>query len=276
MIVPEKRRLYGRRKGRSMGPYKNTLMTTLLPTLRLPLAGASSTDLACNVVTSDRSGAESRPVGKSEAEGLNSQPFISQSLETQPKLLQRQISDQIDRAALGVAPDQPLVLEIGFGAGEHLAGLAQRHPKGLFIGAEIFENGIAALLSTIQRLDISNIRIHDNDARALMDHLAPGIFDHIYLLFPDPWPKSRHVTRRFLCRDTLTVIQNLLKTGGFFTMASDHPEMIDWMIDQMSQHGDGFSGVPVETPPADWVSTRYETKAIREGRACFYMPYQKK
>ncbi|NNE22288.1 MAG: tRNA (guanosine(46)-N7)-methyltransferase TrmB [Rhizobiales bacterium] len=170
-------------------------------------------------------------------------------------------------------------LEIGFGGGEHLAWQASNNPDVGFIGCEPFINGIAKLLSTVEADKLTNVRILDGDARELLVCLDPGTLARIFLLYPDPWPKRRHNKRRFINQSTLAQIHSALKPGGLFRVASDIPDYIRWTLIELRRHG-GFewcAGGPQDwrSRPHDWPATRYEAKAVREGRTPCYLEFRR-
>lgn len=101
-----------------------------------------------------------------------------------------------------------LVLEIGFGYGEHLLMKAQTHPDWNFIGVEPYVNGLSNLFKESTELNLKNIRTYQGNGHHLLHHLSPQCLDEIYLLFPDPWPKKRHNKRRFIQKDTLNLSQS--------------------------------------------------------------------
>ena len=112
-------------------------------------------------------------------------------------------------------------LEIGFGSGEHLLWQAEHHPTIGFIGCEPFINGVSSLLGQIEASGIKTIRIHDGDAREVLDWLPDASLGRVFLLFPDPWPKKRHQKRRLLTAETVGQLARVLKPGGAFRFASD-------------------------------------------------------
>lgn len=170
----------------------------------------------------------------------------------------------------------PRWLEIGFGGGEHLAHQAQLHPGVALTGAEAFLNGVAKLLAEIDERGLRNVRVHYGDARALLEALPDQSMERIYLLYPDPWPKERQKKRRFVSPAALGHFSRVLTDGGLFLFASDIPDYVNWTRDHVAAHG-GFAeeGDPSQ-PFADWTRTRYETKAIREGRAPAYLTFRKR
>ncbi|MBI3418745.1 MAG: tRNA (guanosine(46)-N7)-methyltransferase TrmB [Proteobacteria bacterium] len=167
-------------------------------------------------------------------------------------------------------------LEIGFGSGEHLAAQAKAHPETGFIGCEPFVNGVAGLLSLIDAEKLENIRIHPADARPLLDRLPPASIARAFVLFPDPWPKKRHIGRRFIGPDNLVKLARVLKPGGELRLASDDPTMQAWMQEQMAGSPD-FEPAPglLHTRPAGWPQTRYEEKAVKAGRKPLYFLFRK-
>ena len=111
-----------------------------------------------------------------------------------------------ERKALDLAArfgDRPVWLEVGFGGGEHLVHQAQANPDVAIIGAEPYINGVAMLLGKIRRAGVSNLAVHPGDARDLMDVLPKASIDRAFLLYPDPWPKTRHHRRRFVTPEHL-------------------------------------------------------------------------
>jgi tRNA (guanine-N7-)-methyltransferase len=164
-------------------------------------------------------------------------------------------------------------LEIGFGGGEHLAHQAALFPDVNFIGAEPFRNGVAKLLALIEEKAIGNIHIHDDDVRYLLEKLPRASLSRIYVLYPDPWPKKRHHERRIVNAETLKQFHALLKPDGLFLFASDIDDYIGWTLRECRDHG-GFALERNSTEPFEnWLQTRYEAKAKREGRETRYLTF---
>ena len=135
-------------------------------------------------------------------------------------------------------PVKAVWLEIGFGAGEHLAWQAERHPNIGFLGAEVFINGVASLLRHLEERQLTNVRIFADDVRPLLERLAPSSLGRVFLLFPDPWPKARHYQRRFVQQETLSRLSEILEPGGELRIASDDMGYIAWSLAQIARHPD--------------------------------------
>ena len=169
---------------------------------------------------------------------------------------------------------RPLWLEIGFGGGEHMAHMAQTYPQVALIGAEPFVNGIAMLLGKIRKAGVTNLRLHPGDVRDLFEVLAPGSVEKAFLNYPDPWPKTRHHRRRFVTPDYLAALARVMAAGAEFRVATDIPDYVRQTLDEVPKAGfdlvdEGGAAWP------DWYSTRYEVKALREGRRPHYLTFRR-
>ena len=185
--------------------------------------------------------------------------------------------ERLDLQQLFGAVPSALWLEIGFGAGEHLAAQAAAHPDIAFIGAEVFVNGVASLLDHLRRQAIANVRIFADDARLLLPALPAASLERVFLLFPDPWPKQRHAARRFVCRDTLDRLALLMRPGAELRIASDDPGLIEWTLRQALAHpAFAWPRGDWRSRPSDWVATRYETKALAAGRRPAYFRFRRR
>jgi tRNA (guanine-N7-)-methyltransferase len=168
-------------------------------------------------------------------------------------------------------------LEIGFGGGEHLADQAERHPEIGLIGCEVFENGVARMLGEVDRRRLQNIRLFTDDARLLIDALAPASVGRVFILFPDPWPKQRHHKRRLIAPATLDRLAEIMPEGAELRLATDDPGYLVWMLEHATAHPAfrWLAGRPAdwrERPP-DWPPTRYEAKARIAGRTPVFLRF---
>lgn len=169
-------------------------------------------------------------------------------------------------------------LEIGFGGGEHLAHQASTNRDMAYIGVEPFINGMAKMLGAIDDHTLKNVRLYDDDASRLLDWLPEDSLDQIDLLYPDPWPKKKHWKRRFVNQPNLARFSRVLKPGGLFRFASDIDTYINWTLGHVEQRGD-FTWLAKKAsdwhePWDGWIRTRYEAKAIREGRPPCYLEFR--
>jgi tRNA (guanine-N7-)-methyltransferase len=168
-------------------------------------------------------------------------------------------------------------LEIGFGGGEHLIHRAQESPHIGFIGCEPFVNGMAKAVMEIDRLGLTNIRLHDNDALYLLRRLPPACLDVVDLLYADPWPKRRQRKRRFVNAETVALIARAVKPGGIWRFASDIDDYVGWTLMRVMASPDwnwpAMAASEWLTPYATWPGTRYEAKAFTEGRTPSYLTF---
>jgi tRNA (guanine-N7-)-methyltransferase len=165
-----------------------------------------------------------------------------------------------------------LILEIGFGNGEHLRDLALRNSESIIIGAEPFMNGVAALLSSITREsdnqilpEYENIRIWPDDVRKLFSE-SNLLFNEIWVLHPDPWPKARHEKRRLLNADFLSVLGKHLTPNGQIIIGTDHWEYFDWIVEQTKK-----TALYASFPPLSTIHTRYAEKNMAGTQEPKYM-----
>lgn len=169
-------------------------------------------------------------------------------------------------------------LEIGFGGGEHLVHQARQNPDVGFIGCEPYLNGVAMLLAKIRKAGVENIRVHPGDARDLFDVLPEAALARAFLLYPDPWPKARHHRRRFVTQEHLAPLARALRPGAAFRVATDIPDYVRQTLEEVPRQGFNWQAErPADWRQAwpDWVPTRYELKALREGRVPHYLTFER-
>ena len=173
-----------------------------------------------------------------------------------------------------------LWFEVGFGGGEHMVWLAQKNPDVSIIGCEPYMNGTAKLLRDIEDDDIKNIRIYPDDARHIMEKMDDASLDKAFALFGDPWRKYRHRERRFIGNDNLNRFARILKDGAILRIATDHSIYLQWILRWAPVHPDfeWLDEGPQDwaTRKDDWPETRYERKALREGRKSSYLTFKRK
>ncbi|MFN3144180.1 MAG: tRNA (guanine(46)-N(7))-methyltransferase TrmB [Paracoccaceae bacterium] len=173
---------------------------------------------------------------------------------------------------------RPLWLEIGFGGGEHMVHQAARNPQVGVIGCEPFINGVAMLLGRIREAGVENVRVHPGDARDLFDVLPGGSVAKAFLLYPDPWPKKKHHRRRFVTPDHLEPLARVMAPGAELRVATDIPDYVRQTLLEVPRAGfDWLAEGPGDwrRPWDDWLPTRYERKALREGRVPHYLTFRR-
>ncbi len=174
--------------------------------------------------------------------------------------------------------DRPIWLEIGFGGGEHLVHMAAENPQVGIVGCEPFVNGVAMLLGKIRKAEVSNLAVHPGDVRDLFDVLPDGILQKVFLNYPDPWPKKRHHRRRFVTQEHLAPLFRCMAAGAELRVATDIKDYVRQTLEEVPQAGfEWLAEGPQDwrDPWSDWLSTRYEQKALREGRTPHYLTFRK-
>jgi len=181
---------------------------------------------------------------------------------------------QLDPARLFNPCPKATALEIGFGGGEHLVFQAQASRDTGYIACEVFEPGIARLLTQIDHFALENVRIFPDDARRLIAALAPRCLDRVFILHPDPWPKERHKKRRIVSTETLDGLAAAMRAGAELRLATDDADYALWIAERVGAHP-GFVRTALTERPADWPATRYEEKAARAGRKAQLFLYRR-
>jgi tRNA (guanine-N7-)-methyltransferase len=186
-------------------------------------------------------------------------------------------NDRIDPAGLFGDRPERIWLEIGFGGGEHLVAQAAAHPQVGLIGCEPYVAGVARALSLVQLQELRNVRLFTDDARLLMHALPDACLERIFVLFPDPWPKTRHHKRRIVNPGTAAEFARLLRSGGELRLATDDMGYARAMLLALrarpALRWQARRPQDWRTRPPDWPPTRYEEKALGAARACVYLRF---
>ncbi len=182
-----------------------------------------------------------------------------------------------DPLAAFAQPVEQLWLEVGFGGGEHALDQHRANPGVGYIASEVFENGLCSLLTRLAPEGEEataplppTLRLWNQDARQLLHLLPDASLDRLFLMFPDPWPKARHSKRRFVQPTMLPLLARVLKPGATWRIASDDPTYQAWVTESLQNQTLFTLPEPATTRPAGWPPTRYEQKALREGRQPLY------
>jgi tRNA (guanine-N7-)-methyltransferase len=205
-----------------------------------------------------------RPLQKERLEGML--PRLALPGVTREENPGREVLERLPR---------PLWLEIGFGGGEHLVHQARTYPGVTLLGAEPYVNGIAQFLGKLEAAGVENVQVHPGDARDLLEVLPEGGLERAFLLYPDPWPKARHHRRRFVTPEPLGLLARAMARGAEFRVATDIEDYVRQTLEEVPQAGFELVAGPTGEAWADWTRTRYEAKAVREGRVPHYMTFRR-
>ena len=175
--------------------------------------------------------------------------------------------------------NSPIWLEIGFGGGEHLLSIAKKNSNIGIIGCEPYRNGEAMLLPRLSKANLNKVRVFMDDARILLEVLPDSSITKLFLLFPDPWPKTRHKQRRFINKENLEILKRVLKTDALIYIATDVNDYTKHVL-QIFNNEDNFeweadSASDWRNPWTDWENTRYFSKAKLSGRKTTFMIFRK-
>ena len=160
-----------------------------------------------------------------------------------------------------------IILEIGFGNGENTSFLASKNPNALIIASEVYLSGIGSLLNSITQNSFNNIKIFDDDVRELLLKIQDEIFDEVYIICPDPWPKARHHKRRLIKQDFLKVLAKVLKKDGVVYISTDWEDYAESIQEEIEKTKENFAlkKISNENMPI----TRFQQRAINEGRSIY-------
>jgi tRNA (guanine-N7-)-methyltransferase len=182
-----------------------------------------------------------------------------------------------DATALFTARVKQVWIEIGFGGAEHLVWQARHHPDVGIIGCEPFEEGVVKALTIIEDERLANILVHPDDVRPLLRWLPVASLDRAFILFPDPWPKARHRKRRLVGTPLLDQLARAMKPGAELRLGTDIGDYARTMLAALMRHPHfrwtATTAADWRNRPEDWPQTRYEAKAVREGRRCTYLRF---
>ena len=185
-----------------------------------------------------------------------------------------------DLGTLFPVPVDGVRLEIGFGGGELMIAQATAQPEIGIIGVEPFINGMAKALAAIESGNLKNIRLHFDDAAALIGWLPDASVTRVDLIHPDPWPKRRHWKRRFVQDDMVERIARILRPGGQFRFVTDVADYAAWTLQRLVRSAEfEWTARCADDWRRAWLGftpTRYHAKAAREDRASCFLIFRRR
>ncbi len=217
---------------------------------------------------------ELRSFGRKRGRGLSARQRRLMD-ELLPRVALDLTCDRIEPATHFNRDVRDIWLEIGFGGAEHLIWQAERHPETGFIGCEPFEDGVVKALTAIEEEPLDNVRLHAGDARDVLRLLPDASLGRVFILFPDPWPKRKHVKRRLVSVATLRMLARVMRPGAELRIATDIGDYKRTMLIALQAMPEfrwlAERAADWRFRTDDWPPTRYEQKAVREGRAATYL-----
>ncbi|MCC7226671.1 MAG: tRNA (guanosine(46)-N7)-methyltransferase TrmB [Burkholderiaceae bacterium] len=180
--------------------------------------------------------------------------------------------------AIAFGRTAPVILEIGFGMGETSEQIALARPQDNFLGVEVFEAGVGALLKRIEASSLNNIRIIQHDAVEVLRHMiAPESLAGVHIYFPDPWPKKRHHKRRLIQPPLINLLASRMAPGAYLHCATDWEHYALQMLEVLSAEptlvntSDGFAPRPDYRP-----LTKFEQRGLRLGHGVWDLIFRKR
>lgn len=174
-------------------------------------------------------------------------------------------------------PDAPVHLDVGTGLGHFLEAMAQREPDANWLGLEYDGAILKRAVRRVRRAGLQNAALFIINARSfLLEAVEPESLAHIWLNFPDPWPKKKHANRRHAAPWMLGLLASRLQVGGELHLATDMPLYLSEMLTNMA-------AVEAMRPAKDtpWqretlgIQTKYERKWAARQRPLFYADWRK-
>jgi tRNA (guanine-N7-)-methyltransferase len=172
----------------------------------------------------------------------------------------------------------PLFVEIGFGMGLATAQIAAARPDADFLGIEVHEPGVGALLQRIDEQQLGNLRIVQHDAVEVLQHMiAPSTLAAVHVFFPDPWPKKRHWKRRLIQPQFVALLTSRLAPGGTLHCATDWQPYAEQMLEVLSAESslentaEGYAPRPGYRP-----LTKFENRGLALGHGVWDLVFKRR
>ena len=177
--------------------------------------------------------------------------------------------DKVDFSAAFEGSSKKLIADVGFGSGESLLYMADKFNEVNFVGIEVYPPGIGSALNQIEQNKLTNLKIIESDVFDLLEtKVTNETFDAMIFLYPDPWPKRKHLKRRLLSEDFLNLLYDKVAMGGVVFCKTDWEDYYTqvkeaivsdnrWLREDLTSLPEYLKSLP---------QTKYEKKAQIEGR----------
>ena len=159
-------------------------------------------------------------------------------------------------------------IEIGFGNGEFLINNAKSKPKELFIGIEVYLNGIAKVLTSIINHHLKNIIISNLNCLYFLEATPNVSVDKVFIINPDPWIKKRHNKRRLISPKTIKLLSNIVKSKNSIFMTTDSESYLRYVEDLLTESREligKYNLITLSENDDLYGISRYQKKAIEKG-----------
>ncbi len=172
----------------------------------------------------------------------------------------------------------PTILEIGFGMGETTEKIALARHEENFLGVEVFNAGVGAMLKRIEASSLDNVRIIQHDAVEVVKNMLPAnSLAGVHIYFPDPWPKKRHHKRRLIQPEFVQLLVSRLQPGGYIHCATDWENYAEQMLEVLSANPELENTAKDYAPKPDYrPQTKFETRGLRLGHGVWDLVFKKK
>jgi tRNA (guanine-N7-)-methyltransferase len=155
--------------------------------------------------------------------------------------------------------------------------LAERHPEKTFVAIEFLKRRHFKLARRVDKRGLTNVLLVQGRAQVVIPRVITcATFDRAYVLYPDPWPKDRHIPHRLMTADFMSILACVVRPGGDLIFATDFIPYAEWVVANSAEvpafEGQGDPYLPVESIP-DYEPTFYEQKWREEGREFRYLRF---
>jgi len=129
----------------------------------------------------------------------------------------------------------PDALDIGCGKGKFLLEMSLLHPEQNFLGIEVRPLPVEWLQSVIKGEELKNVSVIRYSVVNGLPFIEDESITEVFYLFPDPWPKKKHLKRRAFNFNFLVEIYRILKKNGKLLLATDVLTVHEYHLETLEQ-----------------------------------------